>query len=317
MSCLDVMYHQTYGAHHYLPAAAYRAACLHRHQQQKKVGTSSKMQDPVDPTVQPGQGKEQKGRREEERGGAVGLGAAAKEAPPAEAEYLSSRCVLFTYFQGNIGDVVDEHFSRALGQSSTLSEDRKRGRTPPGGMWKDGASLSAGQCTGFPSSFWGSSYTQQSNPCLPSMHPDFPPGTAFHSGEPAAWPGHTLHQPGLPPPATIPESWHYALGAQGGPSYPHVHEVYPHMHARHAHPHGHTHHVLHHAHSATLDPRFSPLLLSSMHPTCSSTPHCEGAKAELEASSPPTHNWPGSFHGSVDIFDSALDQDKGKASVWF
>ncbi len=33
---------------------------------------------------------------------------------PAEAEYLSSRCVLFTYFQGEIGDVVDEHFSRAL-----------------------------------------------------------------------------------------------------------------------------------------------------------------------------------------------------------
>lgn len=39
---------------------------------------------------------------------------------PAEAEYLSSRCVLFTYFQGDIGDVVDEHFSRALSQPSSF-----------------------------------------------------------------------------------------------------------------------------------------------------------------------------------------------------
>lgn len=40
-----------------------------------------------------------------------------KERPP-EAEYLSSRCVLFTYFQGDISSVVDEHFTRALSQAS-------------------------------------------------------------------------------------------------------------------------------------------------------------------------------------------------------
>ena len=44
---------------------------------------------------------------------------------PAESEYLSSRCVLFTYFQGDIGDVVDEHFSRALSQASTFSSETK------------------------------------------------------------------------------------------------------------------------------------------------------------------------------------------------
>ena len=44
---------------------------------------------------------------------------------PTEAEYLSSRCVLFTYFQGDIGDVVDEHFSRALSQSSSFSSESK------------------------------------------------------------------------------------------------------------------------------------------------------------------------------------------------
>ncbi|CAG09230.1 unnamed protein product, partial [Tetraodon nigroviridis] len=41
-------------------------------------------------------------------------------AQPTETEYLGSRCVLFTYFQGEIGDVVDEHFSRALNQSGTF-----------------------------------------------------------------------------------------------------------------------------------------------------------------------------------------------------
>lgn len=43
-----------------------------------------------------------------------------KEQPP-EAEYINSRCVLFTYFQGDISAVVDEHFSRALSQPSSYS----------------------------------------------------------------------------------------------------------------------------------------------------------------------------------------------------
>lgn len=42
---------------------------------------------------------------------------------PAEMEYLNSRCVLFTYFQGDIGSVVDEHFSRALSQASSFNAD--------------------------------------------------------------------------------------------------------------------------------------------------------------------------------------------------
>lgn len=61
---------------------------------------------------------------------------------PAEAEYLSSRCVLFTYFQGNIGDVVDEHFSRALSQSSIFRSENKPitvtqpAASPTPGLWK-------------------------------------------------------------------------------------------------------------------------------------------------------------------------------------
>lgn len=40
MSCLDVMYHQSYGAH-YLPAAAYKATYYNHHQQQQQVRCSS------------------------------------------------------------------------------------------------------------------------------------------------------------------------------------------------------------------------------------------------------------------------------------
>lgn len=40
------------------------------------------------------------------------------KALPPGAEYLSSRCVLFTYFQGDISAVVDEHFSRALSHTT-------------------------------------------------------------------------------------------------------------------------------------------------------------------------------------------------------
>lgn len=40
MSCLDVMYHQSYGAH-YLPAAAYKATYYNHHHQQQQVRYSS------------------------------------------------------------------------------------------------------------------------------------------------------------------------------------------------------------------------------------------------------------------------------------
>lgn len=45
-----------------------------------------------------------------------------QEAP--EAEYLTSRCVLFSYYHGDISSVVDEHFSRAL--SAYMDGEGKR-----------------------------------------------------------------------------------------------------------------------------------------------------------------------------------------------
>lgn len=318
MSCLDVMYHQSYGAHHYLPttsaaAAAYKAA-YYQQQQQKKFSAYGRMQDSEEFPSDCGQRKqsgalkprpEPERPREEEQ--STGEEERCKETQPAEAKYLSARCVVFTYFRGDIGDVVDEHFSRALSQASAFSNDAKTGRLHSGGPWREGNSHSEGH----PSSLWGSGY-----PCQTSSHPDFPLAAAFHPADAGLWSSHSLAQTGLHPPSALTDSWHYGLGAQGGAGYPHMHEMYPHMHPRHPPPHSHAHHVLHHAHSPALDPCFSPLVLSGARASCSPTSGTDGIKTELDPSS--IANWPASFHGSVDIcHETALEQDKVKASVWF
>ncbi|XP_056611358.1 transcription cofactor vestigial-like protein 3 [Triplophysa dalaica] len=331
MSCLEVMY-QSYGAHHYLPAtsaaaaaAAYKAAYYHHHQQQQqKKDLYLRMQDSEEFSSHCGQNKqhatlkprsepelqreEEQNAEEEER---------CKETQPAETEYLSSRCVVFTYFRGDIGDVVDEHFSRALSQPSTFTNNAKTSRLHTGGPWKDGGSHSESQCGSISSSLWGSSYPSHTSPCVPSTHPEFPHTAPFHPVDTGIWSSHNLTQTGLPPHSALTDSWHYGLGGQSGAGYAHVHEMYPHMHPRHPHPHSHAHHMLHHTHSPALDPRFSPLLLPGVRASCSPTSCTDGIKTELEPSSITTPTWPASFHGSVDIYDTALEQDKAKASVWF
>ncbi|MGH0139584.1 UNVERIFIED_CONTAM: hypothetical protein FKN15_043063 [Acipenser sinensis] len=127
-----------------------------------------------------------------------------KEKPVAhEAEYLSSRCVLFTYYQGDISSVVDEHFSRAL--SSYIEGDGKRRATELGAE-----SPSPGRRS-FPPSFWDSNYS--------------PPVCQSHS-EGTAYPvePYSLH-PGLPPPHG-PESWAYSP-SQTSPHPCPLHELYP------------------------------------------------------------------------------------------
>lgn len=81
-----------------------------------------------------------------------------KELPPG-AEYLSSRCVLFTYFQGDISAVVDEHFSRALSQTTVY---------PGSGVSKSGR----GVCPSFTSKLqsrlilWNLAYISQQSVLL-------------------------------------------------------------------------------------------------------------------------------------------------------
>lgn len=353
MSCLDVMYHQSYGAH-YLPTAAYKATYYNHHhqQQQRRLSVYSKMQECMEQQQQQqqqGGGRGMLSSRDQglrQGPAAPGAESGRRSAPdselkdgtqPAEAEYLSSRCVLFTYFQGDIGDVVDEHFSRALSQSGNFSSETKpiRVTQPSGsataGLWKDGGSLSEGQS----SSVWNSTYPPQTSPCLPSVsvsvHPDFSSSpVSFNHPDGALWADHVLSPASLPPPAALPDSWTYSLNPQGASGYPNVHNVYhphthPHIHTRHHHPMLHSYPT----HSPALDPRFNPLLLPGVRnqnqPTTStgSSPHSEGVKTEMNPSSnsPVTASsvtWtPSALHGSLEVYDSALDQTKAKTSVWF
>ncbi|KAF7215075.1 transcript variant X2 [Nothobranchius furzeri] len=334
MSCLEVMYHQSYGAHH-LPAAAYKAT--YYSQQQQRLSAYSKMQESMEQQQQQqgaGRGMPARGHQGPQPGsaGAESSIELKDTSQPAEAEYLSSRCVLFTYFKGDIGDVVDEHFSRALSQSSTFSGDTKPVRvTQPSAsntanLWKGGGSLPEGQGT----SPWSSSFPSQANSCLPSVpisvHPDFSSSPVpFSHPEGALWAGHMLSQASIPSAATLPDTWTYSLSPQSPSGYPH--EVY-HPHSR-PHPHIHTrhHHSMLHpypTHSPALDPRFNALLLpgvrSQTSSSAGSSPHSDGAKTEMDLSpvtAAPVTWTPPTLHGPLEVYDSAMDQTKAKTPVWF
>ncbi|XP_048830519.1 transcription cofactor vestigial-like protein 2b isoform X2 [Brienomyrus brachyistius] len=132
-----------------------------------------------------------------------------------EAEYLSSRCVLFTYYHGDISSVVDEHFSRAL--SAYMEGESKRHNAA---VRADHPTLSARR--NFPPSFWDSNY--------PSAHSRPPTeGAAPYPVDPYS---PSLH-PGLEPhyspllmptmrPAHLPTlAAHYDVGKlDGAPSWP-------------------------------------------------------------------------------------------------
>uniref|UniRef100_A0A8C7XFE0 Vestigial-like family member 3 n=1 Tax=Oryzias sinensis TaxID=183150 RepID=A0A8C7XFE0_9TELE len=342
MSCLDVMFHQNYGAH-YFPAAAYKTTYHNHHpqQQQRKLNVYSKMQECMEQQQQGG------GRGMLPRDQGLLEGSAVAElgnmspttlelkdsCQPAEAEYLSSRCVLFTYFQGDIGDVVDEHFSRALSQSSTFSSETKPIRTTQpsaaANLWKDGDSRSDGQG----SSAWNNTFTSQSSSCLPtvsiSLHPEVSSSPVpFSPPDGALWAGHVLSQASLPSAAPFSESWTYSLSPQNTSAYSNVHDVY-HPHVR-SHIHTRHHHSMLHTyspHSPTLDPRFNALLLpgvrsqSQSTSSTSSSPHSEVVKTEMDPSSPSpipatSVTWtPSSLHGS--LYDSGkcertCDEDQSR-----
>ncbi|XP_021094486.1 transcription cofactor vestigial-like protein 3 isoform X2 [Heterocephalus glaber] len=331
MSCAEVMYHpQTYGAPQYLPnpvaAATCPTACYQPAPQpgQQKLAVYSKMQDSLEVTLPSKQEEEEEEEDEEEE--------EEEKDQPAEMEYLNSRCVLFTYFQGDIGSVVDEHFSRALGQASTFHPESaisksKMGLTP---LWRESSALSS-QRSNFPTSFWTSSYQPPPAPCLGGVHPDFqvtaPPGT-FTAADPSPWSGHGLHQTGPPPPPPVSESWHYPLASQVSPSYSHMHDVYmrhhhPHTHMHHRHHHHHHHHHHHPAAGSALDPSYGPLLMPSVRAARLPAPQCDISKTDPSAVTTATSAWAGAFHGTVDIvpsvgFDTGLQHhDKSKESPWY
>ncbi|XP_077584372.1 transcription cofactor vestigial-like protein 3 [Stigmatopora nigra] len=353
MSCLDVMYHQSYGAH-LLPAEAYKSTCYNHHyqqqqqqqQQQRRLNVHCKMHNcsvqqqgeergtlSRDQSLRPSPGIES---------GCVSLhNLESKDGTqPAGAEYLNSRCILFTYFQGDISDVVDEHFSRALSQSAELNRETKPIRMTQtvapsaAGSWKDGGSLPEGQS----SPTWSSSYQSHAATSLPpvsvSVHPEFSPSPiSLNHADGGLWAGHVLSQASLQPLASLTDSWTYSLNPQGTSGYPNVHDIY------HPHPHGHIHtrHPHHHrpmfhsypSHGSPLESRFNPLLLPSVRnqsqsaASAGSSPHSETTKTDMEASSSSpimasSIPWtPSPIHGSLELYDSAHDQTKAKSSVWF
>ncbi|XP_063070521.1 transcription cofactor vestigial-like protein 3 isoform X2 [Engraulis encrasicolus] len=359
MSCLDVMYHhQSYGALHYLPATTAAAAAAYRAAyQQQTLSAYNKMQEstfsilptPCAEGMRQPPKQQESPRQEEVPGGSTEVGSSlgkGVQPAPAEAEYLSAKCVVFTYFQGNIGDVVDEHFSRALSQTSAFTSDAKPASrfSSSGPLWRERGSLPDAHCgSSIPSPLWTSTgYSSQASPCLSAVHhPDYPTAATFHSpdattGTPG-WSGHSLpHQLSMTPAVGLPDSWHYGLSPQaaaaGGASYPHphMHDLYSHhhhhVHPRHPHAHNHPHphpHMLAHPHGPSLESCFSPLLLhsSSTRSPCSLTPPRDGAKTDLEAAATATatqpSSWQTSFQSSLDTLDTNVDQDKIKAAVWF
>ncbi|KAK6297387.1 hypothetical protein J4Q44_G00319700 [Coregonus suidteri] len=175
MSCLDVMY-QVYGP----PPQPYFAAAYSPYHHQK-LAFYSKMQEAQEsisggssfsnlpgPTI-----KEEDCARE-------------KDHPP-EAEYLNSRCVLFTYFHGDISSVVDEHFSRALSQPTSYVPGSASNKSA-----RDGS--------------------------FPMSQRSFPP---------SFWNSHPRALAPLTPPPHHPYSLGGAIGTQGSPyPRPSMHEVY-------------------------------------------------------------------------------------------
>ncbi|KAI9547302.1 hypothetical protein NQZ68_018525 [Dissostichus eleginoides] len=255
MSCLDVMY-QVFG-----PQPYFSSYSPYHHQ---KLALYTKMQDPQDSRLGPPAIKEED-----------------KELPPG-AEYLSSRCVLFTYFQGDISAVVDEHFSRALSHTPAYPASSSHKAVRDGSFPMNQRS--------FPPSFWNSSYQPSSSlgSALSSPHSELSfPGDPYASS--SSLHSH-LHQPS-------PDSWHpshhhhhhhhhpYSLGGaigSQGSAYPRpgVHEMY----------------------STAFDPRYGSLLVPSVRnhhrmTSGSSVPSaspCDlGGKGESGTSS-----WSGAFTGA-------------------
>ena len=72
-------------------------------------------EQPLPPLIRAGdKGVSIKGEREAGEQGEAG--------EQRSAQYLSANCVIFTYVAGDISKLVDDHFTKALGQNSDRGE---------------------------------------------------------------------------------------------------------------------------------------------------------------------------------------------------
>ncbi|XP_071956785.1 uncharacterized protein [Antedon mediterranea] len=88
-------------------------------------------------------------------------GGSDKEMIP-EAEYVSAKCVIFTYFTGDTSKVVDDHFTKALNRPSSFTSDvimtaNKSVNDNNGDINNNNSGPLMSQRV-FPPSFWSSNY---------------------------------------------------------------------------------------------------------------------------------------------------------------
>eukprot|EP00062_Callorhinchus_milii_P001015 gi/632935681/ref/XP_007890898.1/ PREDICTED: transcription cofactor vestigial-like protein 1 [Callorhinchus milii] len=117
-----------------------------------------------------------------------------KERPPESDS--SSRCMIFTYFKGDINSMVDEHFSRALNRQTDSRDDCSKSKNESVDSKKEGR---------FSTNHWNPSPTNWANPYQAPL-----PSTVTRS--PANLPGLSnqytsvsLHNPHPHP----PDMWHF------------------------------------------------------------------------------------------------------------
>ncbi|XP_062857553.1 transcription cofactor vestigial-like protein 2a isoform X2 [Trichomycterus rosablanca] len=289
MSCLDVMY-QVYAPPQPYFTPTYSPYHHHHHPHHQKLAFYSKMQE------EPASGGNSFSNisaatiKEEEC-------TPQKEQPP-EAEYINSRCVLFTYFQGDISSVVDEHFSRALSQTGSYGPGSAGGNktTRVSSSWKDG-SFPMSQRS-FPPSFWNSAYQSSVavslSGALGASHTDLPfPADPYSS---ASLHGH-LHQ-------AAPESWHATH---------HHHHAYPLGGAIGAQGSAYSRASMHDVYGTHFDPRYGSLLVPSVRPhrlAPATVPAPGPSPCDIGKSEPASSAWTGTFSGTGS--DMALNVDAAR-----
>ncbi|XP_062863953.1 transcription cofactor vestigial-like protein 2b [Trichomycterus rosablanca] len=197
-----------------------------------------------------------------------------------EAEYLSSRCVLFTYYQGDISSVVDEHFSRALSSCTEVESKRRANHHSI-------EPKSPNSRRSFPPSFWDSNY-----PPLPSRPHREPTGTPAFPVDPYSQTLHTGLSHAHPHPHPS-DSWGFTQSQVYGPPRP-LHELYS--------PPG-------------LEAHYSPLLMPAVRP-----PHLPGHydMGKLEPTHTwPGLLPPGDVALALNMDPGLQPHKKGKELYWF
>ncbi|XP_067867106.1 transcription cofactor vestigial-like protein 2 isoform X2 [Heterodontus francisci] len=278
MSCLDVMY-QAYGAHHpYITTTpAYTTQTFSVYPRVQEVTME----------LIPGSVPHPSAPSKED---------ALREERP-EAEYINSKCVLFTYFNGDISTVVDEHFTRALSSYNPESRSCKPRKGSLGSA--EGSSLIQ---RNFPASFWDSNYQAPPSASAPasasggSSSSISSPHSELHYSSPEPYPA-LLHSQLAQP----PEHWHYPLGAPVSPqgsAYHHprtIHELY--------------------TVNPNLDPRYSSLIVPALRAS-----RLQPAIAGQEPPSP----WTGVFPTAevtqalnLNVEAGLQHPDKAKDVFWF